>query len=94
MVLPVVAIATAAVVALLMAGSVRKFAKERKEDKVEVLNERMVKVRLLGDDGRPTELQEMERVVKSDAEWRKQLTAEQYEVARGKGTERPFCGVF
>jgi methionine-R-sulfoxide reductase len=31
-------------------------------------------------------------VVKTDAEWRKQLTPEQFLIARGKGTERAFCG--
>lgn len=31
---------------------------------------------------------------KTDAEWKKQLSAEQYEVLRNKGTERPGTGIY
>lgn len=35
-----------------------------------------------------------DKLEKSDAEWRAQLTPEQYRIARRKGTERAFTGVY
>src|ERR1700726_486903 len=35
-----------------------------------------------------------ETVIKTDEEWKKQLTPEQYAVARKKGTERAFTGKY
>ncbi len=35
-----------------------------------------------------------DKTIKSDEEWRKELTPEQYNVARQKGTERAFTGAY
>ena len=36
----------------------------------------------------------VEKVNKTDAEWQKELTPEQYKIARKKGTERAFTGEY
>lgn len=54
-----------------------------------------VSVVLLDQDGHNQPAQKMEKVIKTDAEWRAQLgDGEVYRVTRGKDTERPFCGAF
>jgi peptide-methionine (R)-S-oxide reductase len=36
----------------------------------------------------------MEKVSKTEAEWREELTPEQYEILRNKGTEQAFTGAY
>ncbi|MBV9155411.1 MAG: peptide-methionine (R)-S-oxide reductase MsrB [Acidobacteriaceae bacterium] len=55
---------------------------------------KLVKLVEFTDSGQRKGIIEVEKVQKSDAEWREQLTPEQFEVARHAGTERAFTGKY
>ncbi len=47
---------------------------------------------VFSDNGKKRETVQVQRIVKTDAEWQRELTPEEYAVARKKGTERAFTG--
>jgi peptide-methionine (R)-S-oxide reductase len=53
-----------------------------------------VKLVLFSERGDRTGVAEVSRVVKTDAEWRKELNAEQYAVTRRKGTEPAYANAY
>ena len=52
----------------------------------------MVKVYVFDRQGELVGPRDAPKLVLSDEEWRRRLSDEQFQVARGKGTERAFCG--
>jgi peptide-methionine (R)-S-oxide reductase len=51
-----------------------------------------VRVAIFSDNGERRETVQVSKIVKSDAEWQKELSPEEFAVARKKGTERAFTG--
>jgi peptide-methionine (R)-S-oxide reductase len=52
----------------------------------------MSKIRMF--DGRQSKIIEVDKVNKTDSEWKKLLTPEQYRITTKRGTERPFTCTF
>ncbi len=55
---------------------------------------KLVRIAEFDASGARTDVVEVEKIEKPKAEWKKQLTADQFEVTRNAGTERPFTGTY
>lgn len=62
---------------------------QAKEDKMEIQDPQKIRIYEVASKSYKV----VDRIVKTDEEWRKILTPEQYRVTRDHGTERAFCGL-
>jgi len=62
------------------------------EKKINPPKNTMVTVRFYTSAGNASEPKQVPAILKTDEEWSKLLTSEQFHIMRSKGTERPFCG--
>lgn len=80
---------------LLVASAVliaANFDRARGTPPADARSNHLVSVQVLNEEGELVGPIAMPKVVKTDAEWRKQLTANQFRITRRAGTERAFSG--
>ena len=53
-----------------------------------------INIKEFSNDGKPKGVIQVERMVKTESDWRKQLPQESFEVTRHAGTERPYSGEY
>lgn len=80
--------------AALVAISSRRSAEHREDGAPAGSGNSDVDVVLFSDSGERSETKRVPKLVRSNAEWRKQLTLEQYYVTRQKGTDTAFTGTY
>ena len=77
---------------IFMPGGNQAKARVRPQPNLQTGDSAMVTVRVFNQTGTLSEPVTMAKVVRTEEEWKKRLTPEQYRVTRNSGTEQAFCG--
>ncbi|MGA2095117.1 MAG: peptide-methionine (R)-S-oxide reductase MsrB [Candidatus Acidiferrum sp.] len=78
----------------LLVGVQRACRSALASDKSSKANSGPVQIETFSDDGTRIGLQTENKIVKSDSEWRKLLSSDEFDVTRKADTERPYTGAY